>query len=464
MNKNIVQDVIPPKKSIRNVKINSREEVQETIPKKSFPRITRDISKPKVEEIKPTYVKPTETLLGGRPPVVPPNNISYKYEFDKPKKKSKKILYSSVFVLVLLGAFGVSAFFKSAKITVTPKNQVLALSDNFSAKKDVTGSALGFQVVTVSKEVEKTAQASGESMVNKKAKGTIVIYNTYGEEAQKLVATTRFQTPEGLIFRLINPVTVPGTSLKSGKTVAGSVEAEVEADKAGAEYNVSFKDFTIPGFKGDPKYTKIYARSKTEMTGGFSGMQKTVSQDLLNQSEKDLEVSLKSALSKDITTQIPADFVLYPSSLTYKIDPVNQNNDSSGNAVLKKRGSASGVIFDKGLLSRAILAKIIPNSVNETIKITNLDSLSFEYSSSTPSDVNNVTSISFSLKGSPQLVWVVDENKIKSELLGLSKNEAKNVISKYTTIKEAWVETQPFWNSTIPASPDKVTILNTLTK
>ena len=64
---------------------------------------------------------------------------------------------------------------------------------------------------------------------------------------------------------------MPGESLVSGKTVPGSTETAVSADEAGKEYNIGKTDFTIPGFKGDARYSKFYARSKTDMEGGFIG-------------------------------------------------------------------------------------------------------------------------------------------------------------------------------------------------
>lgn len=458
MRKNIIQDVIPPKKSIRNVKLSSRslkdnrESAKVEIVEEDFSRSAPVKNEPPVKKHHPILNKSSTS------------DSSYKYEDDEPKKSSKKILYISIFILVVSSSFGLSTFFKSAKITITPKNQTEELNEVFIAKKDVSSGGLGFQIVTVVKDVEKNVESEGESTVDKKAQGTVVIYNDYSSESQKLIATTRFQTPEGLVFRSVSPVTVPGKTIKNGKSVAGSVEVLVEADKPGSDYNISFKDFVIPGFKGDPKYTKIYARSKTEMIGGFSGMQKTVSKTTLDSVTNEMEESLKTSLSKDIISQIPADFVLYTSSLSYKFDQTTQANNSTGGVVLKKRGLANAIIFDKGLLSREILNKILINSSDNLIKITNLEDLTFTYDKTLTGDINKISSVSFSLKGNPQFVWVVDENKIKSELLGLSKNEAKNIIAKYLTIKEAWIETRPFWSQTIPSNKDKVTIINTLTK
>ncbi len=301
--------------------------------------------------------------------------------------------------------------------------------------------------------------ATGEERVDKKAQGKVIIYNET-TQAQRLVATTRFETPEGLIFRIVSAVTVPAKTLKDGKTVAGSIEALVEADKTGSSYNVGLKDFTIPGFKGDPKYKQVYARSKTEMIGGFSGMQKIVSKDVLDKSEAELEIAIKEALSKDITTQIPENYVLYTSSISYKLSPAEQTENVSDSANLKKTGTASAIIFDKTSLARIILAKLAPQVTTDAVRISNIESLEFSYNG--VFDPNSDSILNFSLKGNPNIVWIFDENKLKTELLGISRTKAKVVLSTYETIKEAWVETHPFWNQGIPKDPEKVILINTL--
>ena len=451
MKKKVVQDVIPPKKSIRNIELLSRS-------KETF---TRPISLNKQ-----AFINKSESVIDITKPV-------YNYEYMEQPKKSRKWLYLSISLFVLAVAFSVSTLFKSAEIKITPKQDVKILDENFKALKDVSLGGLNFQIVTVTKSVEKTldsSQFTSEQKVDKKAKGIIVIYNNYSGASQKLVATTRFQTPEGLIFRLINPVTVPGQQDKTGKTVAGSIEVAVEADKAGATYNIGLKDFTIPGLKGDPKYTKIYGRSKTEMTGGLSGMQKVVSKEFMQSADNELTLSLKNSLSKDIISQIPADFILYSNSLYYKFEPVAQTDSGllgTGGAsvtVIKKNATVTAILFNRTSLTQAILAKILPVGDNSMVKITNLETLDFQYGTASSTISNATTLVNFSLKGNANLVWTFDENKLKADLLGLSKKNAKTIIGTYPTIKEAWILTRPFWNQTIPNDSKKVSLVNTLTK
>lgn len=460
MKKNVVQDVVP-KKSIRNVKLSGRREPEETVSAqkykeepKELPQMDEDFSRPvpivkqAPMRIEPLVKNPPETF----------NSPSYKYEFNEPKKPSKKWFYFSSIVLILVIAFAVSAFFKKATIKVSPKQEEKNISESFLAKKDVA-TGMSFQTVTVSKDIERTAKATGEEKVDRKSSGKIIIYNNYNNQPQKLVATTRFQTPEGLIYRLVSPVTVPGREVKDGKTVPGSVEVTVEADKAGVSYNIGLKDFTIPGFKGDPKYTSIYARSKTEMTGGFTGMQKVVSKEALETADKEMKAELEATLLKDIEAQIPANFISYKEGLSFDFEQTVQVPDTTKeDVVLRKKAKVTAIIFDKGLLSKALLSKLMPEVESEAVKISNLSSLGFTLNSLSDSD----KLVSFTISGNAIFVWVFDENKLKTELLGLSKKSAKVVISQYPAVSEAWIETKPFWNQNIPRDPENVSLVNTL--
>jgi hypothetical protein len=156
-------------------------------------------------------------------------------------------------LLVLIGAvliIGAGYVFASrsagAKVVITPKQQEVSVDSQFNAQKG-TSSTLQYQTVTISKDGKMVVEANGDEYVNTKASGTIIIYNNYSADSQKLVASTRFEAPNGKIFRISQPVTVPG---KKGDT-PGSIEAIITADQAGPDYNVGLVDFTIPGFKDD---------------------------------------------------------------------------------------------------------------------------------------------------------------------------------------------------------------------
>ncbi len=485
MAKKTFQDVVPKGRSIRDIELPSRrrnekfsdvpESVESAIDQptesKKFER--------KIEMKRPTRVmadvssSPVQKVSVSRPRIEVDeeednvsNNSSYEYTYDEPKKSSRSLLYVACGILLLALAFGISAFFKSASITITPKHETRAVAGTLNAEKDAT-SGLGFQIVTVTKDAQIQVAAGASTHVETKASGTLVIYNNTAS-SQKLIATTRFQTASGLVYRLQSAITIPARTGSGSTAVAGKIEALVVADKAGAEYNIGLSDFTLPALKGDPKYSTIYARSKTPMSGGFSGSQKTISSDASVTADATLQSQLKDSLQKDIALQIPANFILFPADVTYSFTPSTQTTASSTSdqsmAILQKKGTAQAIIFDKAALSAAIVARVLPDATSSQIKVDNLADLIFTYATS--SAVSGALSkISFSLSGNGNFVWMVDQNKLKSDLLGLTKTQAQAIIAaNYKAIQEAWIETRPFWNQTIPLSSDKVTLTNSLEK
>ncbi|MFA7216666.1 MAG: hypothetical protein WC095_01640 [Candidatus Paceibacterota bacterium] len=453
--KNIVQDVVPGRRSIRNIELPNRRKsntlgrdhrLERKDPEEEF---TRPVS------IKKEIIKENEKIEDAN------DAYSYEYEDDTPKS-SKKLLYVSATIAILVIAFGVSALFKKAVITITPQSKVVSLDASFKAQKDSTGGTLGFQVVSVTKELQKDVEASGEENVSIKSKGVITIFNNTSQ-SQKLVATTRFETPEGLIYRIPNAVTVPARTVKDGKTIPGSIDSTVEADGPGDKYNIGLKDFKIPGFKGDAKYDQIYGRSKSEMTGGFQGVRKVVSEEVLSGANVQLENDLKSSLSSEIKSQIPNNFVLYDSGVSYEFSATSQSETTENNASIKKRGTAYAFIFDKTALTREIVENLMPESAEDNIRISNLNALDFSFMGSIAEAEKNSV-LDFKLVGQPEFVWVFDENSLLLELSGLGKVDAKQAISKYPSIKEAYIKTYPFWNGSVPKNVDKIQIINTLDK
>lgn len=452
--KNIVQDVVPGKRSIRNIELPNRRR-----PQTSSKVSSRETTDSEEEFTRPVSIK--KEVVKQKDIDNTSDSYSYEYEDNNPKSY-KKLLYLATTIAVLVLAFGVSAFFKKAVITITPHSKVVSLDASFKAEKDSTGSTLGFQVVSVTKEVQKDLEASGDENVSIKSKGTITIFNNTSQ-SQRLIATTRFETPEGLIYRIPNAITVPARTVKDGKTVPGSIDSIVEADQPGDKYNVGLKDFKIPGFKGDPKYDQIYGRSKSEMTGGFQGIRKVVSDELLSSANVQLENDLKNSLSSEIKSQIPNNFVLYDSGVSYEFSPMSQGETTGSNALIKKRGTAYAFIFDKAALTREIVNNLIPESAEDNIRISNLNNLDFSFTGSIL-DAEKVGVLNFKLSGQPEFVWVFDDNSLLSDMSGLSKSDVKQVISRYPAIKEAYIETYPFWNRSVPQNVDKIEIINTLDK
>ncbi len=463
MKKNIVQDVVFPKRSIRDVALPSRRK-EATPAARPQPKIVRqDVShQEEPKEVVNDYASAPGEMR--TPPHTP--RASYAFDYNNtplPHKESKIGLWASLALFIIALGFGVSALFVSAEVTVVSKTKVVPVNAPLNASKDRPSGEFGYQVVSVSSTVTKTVPAGASAKVDKKATGTIIVYNNASDEPQKLIANTRFETADGKVFRIANPISIPGRKTENGKKVPGSVEVLVTADQAGESYNMDVVEFTVPGLKGDPRFTTIYARSKTPMTGGFSGEMKVVDPALEKTTRTELENSLKTKLKSDILSQIPVNFILFDDGISYTTDALSQKNtDKADEVSLELKGSAHAVIFDKALLSKAILDMYADSIAAEgqTLSITNLQDLSFVLTGNTKISQSLTTPITFTVTGDAQVEWLFDESMLKNDLLGIKKTDVSSLLqAKYPSIESARVKIRPLWKRSFPVDESEVTII-----
>ncbi len=380
-------------------------------------------------------------------------------EYTNNRKKKPLAKWVAVFAALAVVVFGVSSAFASAKVVVTPKQQTLALDSTLVAKKEAASGELPFQVMSLSKEAGESVAASGETNVERKASGRIVIYNNYGSEPQLLRATTRFETADGLIYRIPQEVRVPGVTTVDGKTVPGSIEVTVQADAVGEKYNIGLVDFTIPGFKSDPtRYEKFYARSKTPMSGGFKGLMKTAKPEDVAAARERLQKLLREEVLKEAATQKPAGYVLYNDAVFTEFEALPDVAKDEGLEV-RERVNVYGILFDRAELSTHLAKNNIANvAQTDTFDVANLEDLDFAITDKDTTKPWETGTVSVKLSGKAQLVWTFDEGRLQEELKGTSKKEAPALFAQYPSIQKADVILRPFWKRTFPSTAEEIKI------
>lgn len=271
---------------------------------------------------------------------------------EEPKKRrfsmSKKWIFIPVIAaLVILGVI-VYATIGSAKITLNPKTQDIDLKLKITASATVDAIDTEFNKIPGQLfEIEKTASqsypASSEKEVAQKASGTITISNT-SNTSQRLVATTRFESKDGLIFRIPETIMVP-----AGTTATpGTISSTVYADRAGAEYNIAPTTFTIPGFKDTPRYTQFSAVSKTAMTGGAVGKAKVVSEEDYTKAKAELSASAREQVEQALQEQTGSLKVLNDATITVAEPEGNAKvGEASDTLQLSVKASAQVIAFQE---------------------------------------------------------------------------------------------------------------------
>lgn len=149
-----------------------------------------------------------------------------------------------ILAVFAIAFYVVTIVFGHAQVAINFTQTPWSYQGNFVADKSVaTSSSDGTTTIIPASifspppvNVTQLFPATGQNAnVNSKAQGTITIYNDYSAAPQELVATTRFVTPDGKIFRIVNTVTVPGATVAANGTITpSSIDTPIIADQGGS--------------------------------------------------------------------------------------------------------------------------------------------------------------------------------------------------------------------------------------
>ena len=417
MNKNI-DDIIPPeRRSIRKVSVSRTT-------RRRRPEIAQEVE------------QDSDTNLRPKPP-------------RARKSSSRWGLWVIALVAILVLVFGLSSIFSGAKLVITPKQRTVLVDAEFQAYKNPAVDELGYEVMTIEREGSQEVTASGEEFVEEKASGNIVIYNNYNSSNQRLIKNTRFETPEGLIYRINKSVTVPGQKTEDGKTVPGSIEVTVYADEEGESHNIGLTDFTIPGFEGDPRFDDFYARSKTEMTGGFVGEKKIISEADEERARNEILENIKAQLLKDVFSQKPKGFEIFEDGVFVTSTPLSDEVDGS-RVLVKEKVVLYGVLFEQKAFAQFVAQNTVAGFEMEDVEILDPTTLSFKVLEKDQVEPWIEEEFSFELGGKAHIVWSFESDQLKEDLAGKAKGALQTVLTGYQSIDEAQIVLRPFWRQTFP--------------
>ncbi|MEK7558582.1 MAG: hypothetical protein AAB507_02030 [Patescibacteria group bacterium] len=371
------------------------------------------------------------------------------------KRPYKIFLIAGLAFIFLL--FSLSIFFVGATVTIYPKQKTVSLNKTLLASK--SGSTpLRFETIEMSSTERVESQATGLKEIKKKAQGTIIVYNSYNSKAQKLIKNTRFETNDGKIYRIDGSIVVPGITVSNGKTIPGSVETIVYADEPGEEYNIGRTDFTIPGFKGDPKYQKFYARSKTDMQGGMIGSIYSVSDEDAESAKALLKKRLNETLLKDARKNTPPEFILYNNGTFFDFDDIKTvGKEGEKKVTIEETGKIYALIFNREALAKYIAQTSIQNFDGSAVTSPTLDGLTFGIKDKELIDYQNISNISVTFSGTTTIVWSFDQKALLGDLLGKTKKSFQPILAKYLGIDKAELVITPFWAHSFPDKPERIT-------
>ncbi len=475
-----VQDIVPnDRRSVRDIPVSKEKPIPastRSVVEKRSPKRKNELTL-KIHKIGEKAEKDSRDVDGGtedrgieerstksnkeslhRMAMTPP---SHKHKSHK-RKGMWAIITLGVVVLVVVAAFIASTYFSRAVFAITPKVIPVTVNNTLVIKPDVT-SDIFYEVITMKSTESSTVAAKSGAAVSVKAEGTVTVYNASSPSSIRLIVGTRIANDSGKIYRLKSSIVIPAYTKPSGSIIPGSVSASIVADQPGSEYNISrsdaISDFKVVAYQGTSKYDTVYARLKSDVVGGASGVKKIVDPKVLATAVTALKAKILASLLTQIKGSVPPGYIMYDNSYTSSYGaPVVGGTDPSS-ATVTVLGTVYGIIFDqKKLISKLSGAQAVATFGGLGFTASGLEGLSFNITNLKDFAPDKKGTLILNIKGDMKLIGTIPVDELKKDLAGKSLADSQSVLKSFApVIENADGELVPPW-SKIPSDTSRITI------
>lgn len=435
MPRQIINDVIPPggRRSVRDIPVPVRRH-----------RWSGNDDEPTVER-----------EAGARPPTPP------SLRGGTAHRGARWLLWGVVCFALAGAATAVGFAFGGAVVKVTLKSVPVEVSTNGTASSATTTAELylPYQPLVVEGVEQASVEPEGTRRVERKATGTIIVYNNFSSAPQRLIKNTRFETPEGKIYRIPESIVVPGQKKEQSKTIPGSTETSIFADQPGAEYNSGLTDFTVPGFKESAeRYAGFYARSKTPLTGGFVGLAPFAPPEQVAAARSALRATLEEKLHAEVAQKVSADSFVFSAGYAFTAVSVSEEETEDKKIGVEERGTLTALVFSREAFARYLARRILLRYDGAPVSFEKPENLSFSFLNKADFGKGGEQNVLFGLNGKGTIVWTLDNAALAEALAGKTKDETAAVLAEYPAIERSQVIIRPFWKKAFPENAARITI------
>ncbi len=440
----------------------------------------------------------SELLGRGRKRKIP--LVSNALSFFKKEKKDKEMKFvvvspnrQALIALITISFLLVLIIFYVAlpgsTVTLTPKSDVIDHTVNitfadYDANKaeldNHPANVLASHMITTTIRRTILQGASGKIFQGTNAKGRITVYNTE-PKPWPLIPNTRFQTQDGIVFRIGQFLTVPAA--RGGQP--GSLDVDVLADPfdaygqaVGERGNIQPTKLFLPGLNADNQ-KKIYADSKVAFTGGTTSVKNKVSKADLdaanNKLKKDLQDAVETELTKAIQDKNTAmsdrsKFTLLTGKLAYNISeprivlPTEIVDKEMEHFEVSGEMDVTGVYFNLNEVLQ-IMKDELKVRKSPDKRIVKIDDSTISYHIFDVDKNTKKFKVTANLKGIEEYdINPSRENgerlieKIKNHIVGRKVQDAKDYILNLPEVAAVEIKNWPVWAPTIPSIPDNISV------
>lgn len=415
------------------------------------------------EAIKPEEKEEEAIILTGVGDRTMPS-LEEEFETEN-SQKSRKMFWvgiTSGVVCLVLAALLVSTVFARLTVVVKPRlenvtvKDVTVKFDSSVSKPLIAEKVIPAEHIEFSKNIADKFESTGREIIEEKAVGRARLYNSFSSSPQRLVATTRFLTDDGILFRLQKSVIIPGAKIENGKIVPESIEVELIADKSGEESNINRETtLRIPGLKGGPKYQGFYAIT-SGLSGGFKGEARVISADDIKRAEELVTKRVFAELKEEIKRKIPPGFVMVEGLREVEIIKINVPRPKMRMDMFPAEVAAKGhvLVFRERDVQDFLKGFLI--AADENKKLAD-DSMFLNYTVRNTDIINGKAEVA--IGGEVKIKSVISNNEIIELLRGKKEDSIAGILKARNELTAFRVDIFPPWLFSAPQDPAKIKMI-----
>lgn len=404
------------------------------------------------------------------------------YVFSKP---SRQPLVMFVIISIILFFLIVYIALPSATIYIKPTLKIQKSVLNIEMiQKEKIGRIVSEEdriipIYPITLEYERTIKLSPTGRIFKgtSATGKIILSNTT-KDPWPIVANSRLQTKDGLVFLTRYFVTVPGGSASNpGKITVDVIARDKDATDIfiGSRGNIGPSKFFFPALS---KFNQalIYGENKESFTGGTDFFDYYVTKDDLSIAKQKVISELENSAVAELKKEVAKNDTISDVSLklfdrsdkmisrTLINSEVRAHEDDKTNEFEAwGKMTASGFYYNEKDLETILTNNLILRHISPTEKILKIKDNSLQINEVLEASPEKATvKVNVSLDGIVAFDFMNAKldlvRQIRDNVVGKNKAEAEQYINNLKEISEARISIWPLWSPTLPTIPENIKI------
>ena len=391
----------------------------------------------------------------GQSPLKPKAKSGIKVpNFNQFRKKLVLIIAGGVlFVGFLIWAI---FFAPHATVVISARTSSSSINDKVTLTTNGTTSVAGKSLQSVTKEIKKEVSMdfdpTGTKEIGEKATGKMKLdRNSVSSTPISVPAGTSFSSGN-LTFVSTESAVLAGTTIGPGGIVQDSATVSVQAVEIGDQYNLSARSYqsNVGGFSA----------TGTDMAGGSKRQAKVVSSEDIDNAAAHLVQQQSDTMKKDLNKQFDSSTAKVIDQ-TFKATPGSMASTPAVNQEATGKVKLTGTItYTLSGVQKAEYGKYLDDFFNNQVKTE--DNQRVYDNGSSKVTFTNIAAVeggfTANIVTNAKIGPKIDDDQIKNTAKGKRYGEVQSSIEAIQGVDDVDVKFWPFWVSSVPNDPKKISI------